>query len=97
MIFPGRNEKMIRRRIVFYGTVQGVGFRWRARHLASLYGCTGWCRNEWDGSVVMEIQGDAAAVTRVLIALENGRFIEVTRMESRELDTLEDERDFRTE
>ena len=97
MIFPGRNEKMIRRRIVFYGTVQGVGFRWRARHLASLYGCTGWCRNEWDGSVVMEIQGDAAAVARVLIALENGRFIEVTRMESRELDTLEDERDFRTE
>lgn len=97
MIFPGRNEKMIRRRIVFYGTVQGVGFRWRARHLASLYGCTGWCRNEWDGSVVMEIQGDAATVARVLIALENGRFIEVTRMESRELDTLEGERDFRTE
>ncbi len=88
---------MIRRRIVFFGTVQGVGFRWRARHLSSLYGCTGWCRNEWDGSVTMEIQGAEAAVTRVLSALENGRYIEVTRTESRELEVLEEERGFRTE
>ena len=65
---------MIRRRIVFYGTVQGVGFRWRARHAAALYGCTGWCRNEWDGSVTMEIQGDEKDVPRVLSALENGRY-----------------------
>ncbi|MBR6707401.1 MAG: acylphosphatase [Clostridia bacterium] len=88
---------MIRRRIVFYGTVQGVGFRWRARHAAALYGCTGWCRNEWDGSVTMEIQGDEKDVPRVLSALENGRFIEVTRMETYGLEIREDERGFRTE
>ena len=46
-------EDMIRRRIVFYGWVQGVGFRYRARHAASLYGSTGWVRNEWNGSVTM--------------------------------------------
>ena len=28
---------MIRRHIVFYGWVQGVGFRYRARHAADLY------------------------------------------------------------
>lgn len=33
---------MIRRHITFYGWVQGVGFRYRARHAAELYGCTGW-------------------------------------------------------
>ena len=48
---------MIRKRITFTGQVQGVGFRWRARQAAQLYNCTGWCRNDWDGSVTMEIQG----------------------------------------
>ena len=46
---------MIRSHIVFQGWVQGIGFRYRARHAADLYSCTGWCRNEWDGSVTMEI------------------------------------------
>ena len=49
---------MIRRHIIFTGWVQGVGFRYRARHAADLYGCTGWVRNEWEGSVTMEIQGE---------------------------------------
>ncbi|MBQ6347947.1 MAG: acylphosphatase [Clostridia bacterium] len=33
---------VIRRHMTFYGWVQGVGFRYRARHAADLYGCTGW-------------------------------------------------------
>ena len=48
---------MIRKRIVFHGWVQGVGFRYRARHAAEHLGATGWVRNESDGSVTMEIQG----------------------------------------
>ena len=56
------DQGLIRRRLVFYGWVQGVGFRYRARHAAALYGCTGWARNAWDGSVVMEIQGTAEEV-----------------------------------
>ena len=49
---------MIRRHITFTGYVQGVGFRYRVHHAASLYGCTGWVRNEWSRSVTMEIQGE---------------------------------------
>ena len=45
----------VRKHITFYGWVQGVGFRYRARHATELYDCTGWVRNEWDGSVTMEI------------------------------------------
>ena len=41
----------------FEGEVQGVGFRWTTRHVANGIGCTGWVRNEWDGSVSMELQG----------------------------------------
>ena len=39
---------MIRKHITFSGWVQGVRFRYRARHAADLYGCTGCVRNEWD-------------------------------------------------
>ena len=66
---------MIRKRIVFNGRVQGVGFRWRARQAASLYDCTGWVRNEWDGSVTMEIQGKETDIDRVLGAIREGRYI----------------------
>ncbi|MBQ6374602.1 MAG: acylphosphatase [Clostridia bacterium] len=87
---------MIRLHIVFTGYVQGVGFRYRARHAASLYGCTGWVRNEWDGSVTMEIQGEAADIDRVIRAIGAGRYVEIEGMSSRQV-PLEDERGFRTE
>ena len=48
---------MIRKHIRFWGRVQGVGFRYRAYHAANAVGATGWVRNEYDGSVTMEIQG----------------------------------------
>ena len=87
---------MIRRQIVFTGHVQGVGFRYRARHAASLYGCTGWVRNEWDGSVTMQIQGNPEDINRVIQAIQAGRYVEIEKMDGREI-PLEDERDFRTE
>lgn len=87
---------MIRRHITFTGYVQGVGFRYRARHAANLYGCTGWVRNEWDRSVTMEIQGEEDNIDRVIQAIRAGRYVEIERMDSRQI-PLEDERDFRTE
>lgn len=87
---------MIRRHICFTGCVQGVGFRYRARHAASLYGCTGWVKNEWDGSVTMEIQGNPEDIHRVIRAIQAGRYIEIERMDGKEI-PLEDERGFKTE
>lgn len=46
----------------FTGTVQGVGFRWTCREIARERGLTGWVRNEFDGSVSLEIQGEAEDV-----------------------------------
>ena len=87
---------MVRRRIVFTGMVQGVGVRWRARHAANLYGCTGFCRNEGDGSVAMEIQGEEERINQVIESLHNGRFIEIDRMDVQNI-PLQDERGFFTE
>jgi acylphosphatase len=87
---------MIRKHITFYGYVQGVGFRWRARQAAHLFGCTGWCRNERDGSVVMEIQGEEAAIDQVILAIERGRYVEIRQMDVKTVPVTE-ERGFRTE
>ena len=88
---------MIRRHIVFYGWVQGVGFRYRARHAANLYGCTGWCRNEWDGSVTMEIQGEEENIDWVILAIEAGRYVRIENMDSRTIPLVADEYGFQTE
>ncbi len=88
---------MIRRHIVFYGWVQGVGFRYRARHAAELCNCTGWCRNEYDGSVTMEIQGVEAQIDRVIMMIESGRFVRIENMESITIPLIEGEKGFRTE
>ena len=49
-----------RRRIEFHGRVQGVGFRYQAQRYASAFGLKGWVRNEYDGSVLMEVLGSTA-------------------------------------
>ena len=89
-------SNLIRKHIVFYGSVQGVGFRWRAHHAASLYGCTGWVRNEWDGSVVMEIQGEESAIDQVILEIENGRYVRIENMDVKTVPVRE-ERSFRAE
>ena len=85
---------MIRRHIVFTGWVQGVGFRYRACHAAGLYGCTGWVRNEWDGSVSMEIQGEPEAIDQVILAIERGRYVRIENMDTRLIPLVEGERGF---
>ena len=71
---------MLRRHIVFTGWVQGVGFRYRASGAARMYGCTGWVRNEWDGSVTMEIQGREEDIDRVILAVERGAYVRIENM-----------------
>ena len=88
---------MIRKHIVFKGSVQGVGFRWRARNAANLYGCTGWVRNEWDGSVVMEIQGTEKQIDLVLQAINGSLYIEIQDMDVKTMAVRDEERGFRTE
>ena len=85
---------MIRKHIIFTGSVQGVGFRYRARHAAELYGCTGWVRNEYDGSVVMEIQGTEEQIDRVILAVERGTFVRIENMDARNIPVVEGERGF---
>lgn len=87
--------EMKRKRIIFTGWVQGVGFRYRARHAAELFSCTGWVKNEWDGSVTMEIQGTEENIDRVIMAIERGRYIRIENMDVKSIPVDETERGFR--
>ena len=85
---------MTRKHIVFHGTVQGVGFRYRARHAARMFGCTGWVRNEPDGTVTMEIQGREAWIQAVILAIKAGKYVSVERMDVKTIPVDEEERNF---
>ena len=90
-------DSMIRRHIIFYGSVQGVGFRWRAENAAARYGCTGWCKNESDGTVTMEIQGGEDQIVSVILAIERGTYVHIENMRVREMPVDENERGFYTD
>lgn len=87
---------MLRQHIVFKGWVQGVGFRYRARHAADLYGVTGWVRNEPDESVSMEIQGTQEQIDNVIIAIEKGTYVSIEHMDVKTIPLIESECGFRT-
>ena len=85
---------VIRRHYVFYGEVQGVGFRWYAMKAAEAAGITGWVRNEYDGSVSMELQGTADQIEAVLEMLGKNRWAKITHKTETERSVIETERRF---
>ena len=92
---------MIRRRFVFIGRVQGVGFRYLTRRAADLIGVTGWVRNERDGSVTLEIQGTEEQVDGVMLALKHmiikrGRYVRIESIDEEEVPLVADETGFKT-
>ena len=87
---------MVRKRIILTGWVQGVGLRYRAGQAARLYGCSGWVRNEYDGSVTLELQGSEEAIDQVILAIERGRYVRIENMDCRTLPLLPEESGFRT-
>ncbi len=54
------------------GRVQGVMFRESCRREAERVGVVGWVRNEPDGSVLLEAEGDADAVDALVAWCRTG-------------------------
>jgi len=53
---------MIRKELRVFGQVQGVFFRKSTKEKAQALGLTGFVKNLPDGSVLIEAQGEAAAI-----------------------------------
>ena len=88
-------NEIIRCRLVFYGRVQGVGFRYVSQYAANEYGATGWVRNEYDGTVSMELQGTRAQMEQVILTLENSNYIRISQIDRKSIPTDPKEKRFR--
>ena len=84
----------IRRFYRIFGRVQGVGFRYTAYYAARQAGCTGYVRNEYDGSVTMEIQGSPEAIDYVFQEINKSRWIRISHMDVIDIEPVKGERDF---
>ena len=80
--------KKLRKHLIFHGNVQGVGFRYRSYYLASSLGLTGWVKNQYDGTVEMEVQGDHAAIDDLILRLQQQPFLWIDQIEAKELPVI---------
>lgn len=87
-------EKILRKHILFYGTVQGVGFRYYSVYKARVLGLTGWVQNLYDGSVEMEVQGTERSIDELICFLRDRAHIRIDRLDAKQI-PLQEERDFR--
>ena len=63
---------LVRVHAVVAGRVQGVGFRYTTIDQARRLGVRGWVRNESDGTVEAEAEGERAAVEALVRFLHRG-------------------------
>ncbi len=80
---------------MFVGRVQGVGFRATAADVATGYAVTGWVRNEIDDTVRLEVQGEPAAIERMLEELRDRMKRHIVREFESPMSTEPDEEGFR--
>ena len=86
-----RDEKEeIRYHVIFYGQVQGVGFRYRAYYAAYQLGLTGWVKNLYDGSVEMEVEGQEELIDQLIIFLQNRTYIWIERIDAKKIPLQQD-------
>ena len=94
-IEPVKLENGVRKAGRAEGRVQGVGFRFFVQSSAKALGITGWVKNMSDGSVTMELQGEAEIVERLIAKIKKGNdWIKVTNFEQEDLPIVEGENKF---
>ena len=85
---------MERRKYLFKGRVQGVGFRFRCFSIANELKLTGFVKNEYDGSVSMEVQGEGMQIERMIEKLYQQPYTEFEQIHYQILNIKEYEKSF---
>lgn len=76
--------------MIFTGRVQGVGFRYKVCYVARHYGMTGFARNEYDGSVTVELQGTREKIDDLIKILQHDSFIRIDNILREEMELKEE-------
>lgn len=87
---------MVRKRIIFSGRVQNVGFRFEVCLLAKRLKLTGWVKNRRDKSVEAEIQGENAKIIFLIKFMESLKRASVRNVEIDQIATIDNEIEFTT-
>ena len=85
----------VRRRYRFYGLVQGVGFRYEAMGIASQLSLVGWVKNEYDGSVTIEIEGAPNYIDSFIMVMRAVRRFHITEIKMENMPLLRTETTFK--
>ncbi|WP_054950625.1 acylphosphatase [Numidum massiliense] len=87
---------MIRSHLLVHGHVQGVGFRYFTLQQAQSLEITGWVKNNVDGTVEIEAQGESEQLKRFIERVKKGSpFSKVQHVQVRTTDQLKNYRSFR--
>ncbi len=82
-------------KIKIYGKVQGVFFRANAQEKAQKLNLTGWAKNESDGTVLIEAQGEKEALEKFLKWCQEGSpYSKVEKVDSQWEEVKKEFRDF---
>jgi len=71
-----------RREIYFSGRVQGVGFRYTTRDIATRHAVTGFVQNLADGRVLLVAEGEPAELDRLVAAVNAELARHITAVDS---------------
>ncbi len=82
-------------RLKIFGKVQGVFFRQQAKDQAQQLGLVGWVKNEKDGTVLVEVEGEEEKVREFVSWCQRGpKSAKVDQIEKVDLDPKNQEKEF---
>lgn len=89
------SSDIVRKKLIFKGEVQFVGFRFQSKYLADTLGLTGYVENLPNGDVLMEVQGRERTIEDLILCLHQKRPIRIDSVEEEYLPLRENEKGFR--
>ncbi len=89
------SEGIVRKKLIFKGEVQFVGFRFQSKYLADTLGLTGYVENLPNGDVLMEVQGRMETIQDLIICLHQKKPIRIESIEEETLPVKAGEKKFR--
>lgn len=88
-------SKTVRKKFIFSGKVQRVGFRLETYEIGKRLDLRGWVKNKDDGRVEAEIQGEIAKINYLISHLKSLKRLSIDNLAEKDLPLKEDEKEFK--